>query len=83
MANGSRIGTLCIIDREPRDFCAEDEELLKDLAAMVEQELTAVQLATLDEMTNLTNRRGFLGSPIKFSLCACVIKFLRPLPLSI
>ena len=83
VANGSRIGTLCIIDQVPRDFCAEDEELLKDLAAMVEQELTAVQLATLDEMTNLTNRRGFLGSPIKFSLCACVIKFLRPLPLSI
>ena len=70
MANGSRIGTLCIIDREPRDFCSEDEELLKDLAAMVEQELTAVQLATLDEMTNLTNRRGFMGVANKIlSLC--------------
>jgi diguanylate cyclase (GGDEF)-like protein len=70
VANGSRIGTLCIIDREPRDFCAEDEELLKDLAAMVEQELTAVQLATLDEMTNLTNRRGFMGVANKIlSLC--------------
>lgn len=70
VANGSRIGTLCIIDREPRDFCAKDEELLKDLAAMVEQELTAVQLATLDEMTNLTNRRGFMGVANKIlSLC--------------
>jgi len=70
VANGSRIGTLCIINREPRDFCAEDEELLKDLAAMVEQELTAVQLATLDEMTNLTNRRGFMGVANKIlSLC--------------
>jgi len=70
VANGSRIGTLCIIDREPRDFCAEDEELLKDLAGMVEQELTAVQLATLDEMTNLTNRRGFMGVANKIlSLC--------------
>lgn len=70
VANGSRIGTLCIIDREPRDFCAEDEALLKDLAAMVEQELTAVQLATLDEMTNLTNRRGFMGVANKIlSLC--------------
>jgi len=70
VANGSRIGTLCIIDREPRDFCAEDEELLKDLAAMVEQELTAVQLATLDEMTNLTNRKGFMGVANKIlSLC--------------
>ncbi len=61
VANGSRIGTLCIIDREPRDFSPQDSELLRDLAAMVEQELTAVQLATLDEMTNLTNRRGFMG----------------------
>jgi len=70
VANGSRIGTLCIIDREPRDFSAEDEELLKDLAAMVEQELTAVQLATLDEMTSLTNRRGFMGVANKIlSLC--------------
>ena len=70
VANGSRIGTLCIIDQVPRDFCAEDEELLKDLAAMVEQELTAVQLATLDEMTNLTNRRGFMGVANKIlSLC--------------
>jgi len=70
VANGSRIGTLCIIDREPCDFCAEDEELLKDLAAMVEQELTAVQLATLDEMTNLTNRKGFMGVANKIlSLC--------------
>jgi len=70
VANGSRIGTLCIIDQVPRDFCAEDEELLKDLAAMVEQELTAVQLAILDEMTNLTNRRGFMGVANKIlSLC--------------
>ncbi|MDB4032427.1 sensor domain-containing diguanylate cyclase, partial [Porticoccaceae bacterium] len=70
VANGSRIGTLCIIDREPRDFSAEDEELLKDLAAMVEQELTAVQLATSDEMTSLTNRRGFMGVANKIlSLC--------------
>lgn len=70
VANGSRIGTLCIIDREPRDFSVEDEELLKDLAAMVEQELTAVQLATLDEMTSLTNRRGFMGVANKIlSLC--------------
>ena len=70
VANGSRIGTLCIIDREPRDFSVEDEELLKDLAAMVEQELTAVQLATLDEITSLTNRRGFMGVANKIlSLC--------------
>jgi diguanylate cyclase (GGDEF)-like protein len=28
---------------------------------MVERELAAVQLATLDELTNISNRRGFMG----------------------
>lgn len=70
VANGSRIGTLCIIDREPRNLSSEDKELLSDLAVMVEQELTAVQLATLDELTGLTNRRGFMGLANKIlSLC--------------
>jgi diguanylate cyclase (GGDEF)-like protein len=59
VANGSRLGTLCIIDRDPREFDDQDRELLADLARMAEQELTAVQLATMDELTMLSNRRGF------------------------
>ena len=58
--NGYKIGTLCIIDRQPRSFGEEDIEALKDLALMVERELTAVQQATLDELTNISNRRGFI-----------------------
>ncbi|MGI9284421.1 MAG: sensor domain-containing diguanylate cyclase [Pseudomonadales bacterium] len=58
--NGSQLGTLCIIDREPRSLSEEDLEILKDLTLMVERELSAVQLATLDELTNITNRRGFM-----------------------
>lgn len=58
--NGSKIGTLCIIDREPRDFSADDMALLRDLAAMAEQEIAAVQLSTLDELTLISNRRGFM-----------------------
>lgn len=58
--NGSKIGTLCIIDREPRDFSTEDIELLRDLARMAEQEIAAVQLSTLDELTLISNRRGFM-----------------------
>jgi len=56
-----KIGTLCIIDYEPRNFSPEQCALLKDLAGMVEKELMAVQMATLDEMTNLPNRRGFMS----------------------
>lgn len=58
--NGSRLGTLCLIDREPRVLTVEDQELLEDLARMAEQEIAAVQLATMDELTNVSNRRGFL-----------------------
>jgi diguanylate cyclase (GGDEF)-like protein len=59
VANGSKLGTLCLIDVKPRDLDAEECELLRDLARMAEQELAAVQLATLDDLTLLSNRRGF------------------------
>ena len=57
---GYKLGTLCVIDTEPRSFDNDDIAALKDLAAMVERELTAVQMATVDELTNISNRRGFL-----------------------
>ena len=69
--NGSKMGTLCIIDQKPGKFDEEDLETLRDLASMVERELAAVQLATLDELTNITNRRGFmLLAKHSLSLCA-------------
>jgi len=58
--NGRKLGTLCIIDRQPRSFGKEDLEALKDLVLMVERELAAVQMATLDELTAISNRRGFV-----------------------
>jgi GAF domain-containing protein len=38
---GHNVGTLCIIDTEPRQFTEADRETLKDLAEMVEKELRA------------------------------------------
>lgn len=58
-SNGSKLGTLCLIDRQPREFNEDDHALLRDLAAMVEQELAVIQLAITDELTLLANRRGF------------------------
>jgi diguanylate cyclase (GGDEF)-like protein len=58
--DGQKLGTLCIIDQEPRYFDKEDLEALVDLASMVEQELAAMQLATVDELTHISNRRGFM-----------------------
>ncbi len=58
-ANGHKVGTLCVIDRVPRSPGAEDLDLLRDLAHMVEENLTALDLATTDELTGLSNQRGF------------------------
>ncbi len=58
--DGSKIGTLCIIDIKPRHFDYKDIQALKDLATTAERELTAVQLATQDDLTNTYNRRGFV-----------------------
>jgi len=69
--NGYKLGTLCIIDTEPRSFDKEDIEILKDLASMAERELAAVQLATIDELTNISNRRGFMFlAQHSLNLCA-------------
>ncbi len=57
--DGHILGTLCIIDTEPRAFSAEDQDSLEDLAMMAQQELAALQLATVDELTGISNRRGF------------------------
>ena len=58
--DGSKLGTLCIIDQKPRYLTVDDVETLRDLAEMVEGELAALQLATTDELTGIPNRRGLL-----------------------
>jgi len=57
---GRKLGTLCIIDSKPRAFSDEDVEMLVDLALMVEREFSAIEWATVDELTGLSNRRGFM-----------------------
>ncbi|MDZ7276963.1 sensor domain-containing diguanylate cyclase [Pantoea eucrina] len=58
---GVKVGTLCIVDHQPRAFDDEDKHTLRDLAAMAESELVAFQNATSDELTQITNRRGFMA----------------------
>ena len=67
---GLNIGTLCLIDQSPREMNEEDQQLLKDLGAMIEQEIKTIQLATLDELTLISNRRGFL-TLVDYSLKIC------------
>ncbi|MDH4426467.1 MAG: sensor domain-containing diguanylate cyclase [Acidovorax sp.] len=55
-----KLGTLCIIDSQPRAFGKEDIGMLVDLASLVEREFAALEWATVDELTGLSNRRGFM-----------------------
>jgi diguanylate cyclase (GGDEF)-like protein len=58
--DGAKVGTLCLIDTVPRVFDEEDALALLDLASMVQDELAAVQRATTDDLTGISNRRAFL-----------------------
>ncbi len=61
LRQGINIGTLCLIDAKPKQLDKEDQQLLEDLGAMIEQEINSIQLASLDELTLISNRRGFLS----------------------
>jgi len=69
--NGSKLGTLCLIDQAPRTLDPEEHRILRDLAGMVEDEIAAIDLATMDDLTGLSNRRGFdLLSKHALATCA-------------
>ena len=57
--NGHRLGTLCLIDSRPKELTEKEQALFNDLAKLVEQEIALLQLATLDDLTGISNRRGF------------------------
>lgn len=59
--DGSRIGTLCIIDRKPRDVSNEQLQLLRELGRMVEEELITANDSTIDPVTGLSNHNGYLA----------------------
>jgi diguanylate cyclase (GGDEF)-like protein len=56
---GEAVGTLCVFDDSPRDPSAFDDEALREFAAMAEAEIASLTLAIGDELTGLSNRRGF------------------------
>jgi diguanylate cyclase (GGDEF)-like protein len=69
--NGSKLGTLCIMDHRPRTLSGAEVEILRDLSLMAEHELTALELAMMDELTMIANRRGFIVMA-NHSLSLCV-----------
>ena len=71
LGNGDILGTLCLMDQKLREPDEEDCKLLRDLARLAEQEMAALQLATMCDLTLLSNRRGFLALG-RYALSQCV-----------
>ncbi|PPC94179.1 MAG: GGDEF domain-containing protein [Methylotenera sp.] len=69
--DGSKVGTLCIFDQNPRELKEEEQSLLQDLSDMVAQEINTLQLAIHDELTNVSNKRGF-SILAEYALTVCM-----------
>jgi diguanylate cyclase (GGDEF)-like protein len=59
LPNGMVVGSLCLMDNQPRQFSEQDIVSLGDLAALAEVEFSAINAAISDDLTGLYNRRGF------------------------
>lgn len=57
---GYKLGTLCCIDRKPREMSVDEVAILQDLARLVMDELELRLLATTDGLTGCMTRRAFL-----------------------
>ncbi len=56
--DGSRVGTLCIIDNKPREMSSEQLSLLRELGRMIEEEMITADASTIDPVTGLSSRSG-------------------------
>lgn len=57
---GYNVGVFCIIDDKPRSKIDIDENAVNDLVRMVEMDLEQLHTSLTDELTGLSNRRGFI-----------------------
>jgi len=60
-SGGHALGTLCIIDYQPRTLDADEQTDLRMLASLATHEMQVRELALTDDLTGLPNRRGFLA----------------------
>jgi PAS domain S-box-containing protein len=54
--DGSQVGVLCIEDRRPHSWRAEDRDLLRDLAHLVEDQLNLIEISDLQRETQERTR---------------------------
>ena len=58
------LGTLCIIDKEPREFSKEEKEILKQLASIVMDEME-MRLALRNTIHKIKNLSADIGAHLK------------------
>ncbi|MCP9915560.1 GGDEF domain-containing protein [Cyanobium sp. ATX 6F1] len=59
-SDGHNLGTLCVIDRVPRTFSADQVSVLQDLADLVVREMDLRRQAMLCPLTGLANKMSFM-----------------------
>lgn len=59
-SDGVALGAVCAIDTAPRDISPRELGLLKDLAALVNEQLELRHLASIDGLTGALRRKTFL-----------------------
>ncbi len=69
LPDGAIAGSFCLFDHRAREFSGREIHLLKDLAAIVEDEFAVLDAATVDHLTGLFNRRG-LNALAQYALVA-------------
>lgn len=57
--DGHNVGSLCLVDMKPRQFSAEEVEIMSDLAEIVMDELELRLYADKDGLTGVSSRRSF------------------------
>ena len=75
--NGHNVGTLCLVDVEPRVFDADQLEIMSDLAHMVMDELHLRMCAEKDALTDALSRRAFKDAAAR--LVALAVRHVQPL----
>ena len=59
--SGHRVGALSIADREPRGLSAHDQSVFRDLAEMIENELSYMEISQFDRTTQMSINDGFFN----------------------
>ncbi|CEG58402.1 sensor domain-containing diguanylate cyclase [Legionella fallonii] len=54
------VGTLCLMDHKPQRFSDVDLDIIKELAETIEIEFEEQHRSTVDELTQISNRDGFI-----------------------